>query len=165
MFPTNHGIPLGLLKYSVLVELREGILKAAGMTLMGSLVTAVPMTPPPLTTTVEDSPSGRMQRISPPGQRLPLQCGKLAPCRRLSGGRELTMVGATHRIQWIDGSIQEVPALRTREGTFPVGSQWTKNPIDSATHNEEELERSGWVLDTLQVPADLVSGEYVVSFR
>merc|ERR1712080_15740 len=104
MFPTNHGIPLGLLKYSVLVELREGILKAAGMTLMGSLVTAVPMTPPPLTTTVEDSPSGRMQRISPPGQRLPLQCGKLAPCRRLSGGWELTMVEAT-----LTGSAGSLP--------------------------------------------------------
>jgi len=79
---------------------------------------------------------------------------------------QMDLVGETHFIKWIDNDVlEEVPALRTREGTFPIGAQWTKNPIDSTTETEQQLERSGWVVDSLQVPADLLPGDYVVSFR
>jgi len=77
----------------------------------------------------------------------------------------MDLVGDTSFIKYIGvDELEEVSALRTREGTFPEGSQWTLNPIDSATNNGEELEKSGWVLDKLQVP-DLVPGQYVISFR
>jgi len=43
--------------------------------------------------------------------------------------------------QWIqyekDGPRFETEALRTREGTFPEGSQWTRNPIPNCRYLEE----------------------------
>merc|ERR1719187_1406342 len=43
--------------------------------------------------------------------------------------------------QWVQfeeyGEKTEVEALRTREGTFPEGSQWTRNPIPSCNYAEE----------------------------
>jgi len=52
---------------------------------------------------------------------------------------------------------QEVPALRTKEGTSPPGSHWTRNPFRKGT--------SGRVRDMIQVPANLEPGKYVLSFR
>ena len=36
----------------------------------------------------------------------------------------------------------EVQAVRTKEGTFPAGSQWTRNPFN-ASKNEEGYKRQG----------------------
>ena len=47
---------------------------------------------------------------------------------------------------------------RTREGTYPLGSQWTLNPIDNRWQQAH-------VFDQVSVPLDLQPGEYVLSFR
>jgi len=48
-------------------------------------------------------------------------------------------------------------ALRTREGTFPMGSQWTRVPFPGRkTHT---------MMDKVLVSTDLTPGEYVLSFR
>merc|ERR1719492_253643 len=57
----------------------------------------------------------------------------------------------------LGGEVKEVPALRTRQGTFPPGSQWTRNPFRKGSY--------GWVFDNIQIPADLEPGRYVLSFR
>ena len=45
----------------------------------------------------------------------------------------LDFVGATSRVVYHDSSVGsfEIDAVRTRDGTFPPGSQWTRNPIPS----------------------------------
>lgn len=52
----------------------------------------------------------------------------------------------------------EIAAVRTREGTFPLGSQWTKNPL-------EPHHQLGHIFDYVEVPVDLEAGQYVLSFR
>jgi len=43
--------------------------------------------------------------------------------------------------QWVqyekDGEKTEIEALRTREGTFPEGSQWTRSPVPTCNYDEE----------------------------
>ena len=71
-------------------------------------------------------------------------------------------------IQWVmyqgDQNRVEVPAQRTREGTFPEGSQWTRNPLDASSLVEEHY-RHGHVIDIIEVPEGLEPGKYVLSFR
>merc|ERR1712121_102140 len=55
----------------------------------------------------------------------------------------------------------EVVARRTTEGTFPPGSEWTKNPLSSEHGSEEH----GHVIDYVEVPVSLEPGRYVLSFR
>jgi len=51
---------------------------------------------------------------------------------------------------------QEVPAVRTTEGTFPPGSEWTK--VNVAGKN--------WAYkDYVNVPEDIEPGTYILSFR
>jgi len=91
-------------------------------------------------------------------------------CRLPDGGKaelteecfqqgQLDLVGDTH---WVEVDTkpgrQEVPARRTREGTNPLGSQWTLNPIDNRWQQAH-------VFDQVSVPLDLQPGEYVLSFR
>ena len=68
--------------------------------------------------------------------------------------------------QWViykmDDFRTELPALRTREGTFPPGSQWTRNPLHPKDDNNH---KRGHIIDKVQVPEDLEPGEYVLSFR
>jgi len=53
---------------------------------------------------------------------------------------------------------EEVPAIRTTEGTYPSGSEWTKITVGK--------DLSNWgIKDLVQVPADLESGVYILSFR
>jgi len=55
----------------------------------------------------------------------------------------------------------ERPAVRTREGTFPVGSQWAKIDLPQDTEGG-----SAWAFwDKVEVPADIEPGQYVLSFR
>lgn len=54
----------------------------------------------------------------------------------------------------------EVVARRTTEGTFPPGSEWTKNPLSSEHGSEEH----GHVIDYVEVPVFLEPGRYVLSF-
>ena len=67
--------------------------------------------------------------------------------------------------QWIilhnDEYRTEVVAKRTREGTFPPGFKWTKNPLNSRHSSEEH----GHVIDYVEVPSYLDHGRYVLSFR
>jgi len=65
-------------------------------------------------------------------------------------------------VQWTyvtstNGPWVESTAVRTREGTFPAGSQWTKVP------------NPGWTFkmmkDLVAVPADIPTGSYILSFR
>jgi hypothetical protein len=55
---------------------------------------------------------------------------------------------------------QEVPAVRTKVGTYPPGSEWAKiiSPyVDKA---------NGWGFkDFVQIPEDIEPGAYVMSFR
>jgi len=106
-------------------------------------------------------------------------------------------------MQWVqygeDGEKVEFMANRTRTGTFPEGSQWTKNPIP-ACHTSDggwfeegpECPKTGpqfpppapgllgygenflapgeadflfTIMDEVVVPADIVPGDYVLSFR
>jgi len=56
---------------------------------------------------------------------------------------------------------EEVPAVRTTEGTYPPGSEWTK-----ITVQKNSLLQTGWgIKDHIQVPSDLEPGAYVLSFR
>ena len=55
----------------------------------------------------------------------------------------------------------EVDAKRTREGTYPPGAQWTRNPLNST----QPAKQHGYVMDLVQVPSNLQPGVYVLSFR
>ena len=90
----------------------------------------------------------------------------------------------------------EVSAKRTKTGTFPEGSQWTKNPFVPGFQKKGTAKKdlcikevkfaprqggakltetgesvpcvcagSGYIYDKVKVPADLMKGEYVLSFR
>ena len=68
--------------------------------------------------------------------------------------------------QWVEFNEKpdervELPAVRTREGTFPPNSQWAKSPIE---YNGERNSASH-IFDYVEVPVDLVPGQYVLSFR
>ena len=64
------------------------------------------------------------------------------------------------------GHRTEVAARRTREGTFPHGSQWTANPLWPRYEEGGSSDYSqGQVIDLVKVPEDLEPGEYVLSFR
>jgi len=79
----------------------------------------------------------------------------------------LYFVGDTN---WIYSNIQpydthdyskweEVPAIRTTDGTFPPGSEWTK--INVAANKAR-----GWGFkDYVQIPEDIEAGSYILSFR
>ena len=54
-----------------------------------------------------------------------------------------------------DSVRQELNATRVTEGTYPEGSEWTEIPVEG----------KGYLIDYVKVPADLASGEYVLSFR
>merc|ERR1712048_893904 len=41
----------------------------------------------------------------------------------------LSFVGETQWIHFDNGTRVAIPALRTKEGTTPPGSQWTRNPV------------------------------------
>ena len=66
--------------------------------------------------------------------------------------------------QWViypdDDFRTEVVAQRTREGTYPPGSQWTQDPL-----KHSDGIKQGHVIDIVEVPADLEQGEYILSFR
>merc|ERR1719359_2587743 len=40
----------------------------------------------------------------------------------------LAFVGNSTTIRYTDGRTFEIPAIRTSTGTFPAGSEWTRNP-------------------------------------
>merc|ERR1712059_154648 len=75
--------------------------------------------------------------------------------------------------QWVQynrdvstGHRTELVANRTTEGTFPPGSMWTANPLLPWMEEGGSLELGqGHVIDSVEVPADLELGEYVLSFR
>ena len=47
--------------------------------------------------------------------------------------------------QWIERGADriEIDAVRTKDGTFPAGSQWTRNPIPNCAWPQLELEGRG----------------------
>jgi hypothetical protein len=54
---------------------------------------------------------------------------------------------------------EEVPAVRTTNGTYPPGSEWTK--INVAANKGR-----GWGFkDYVQIPEDIEAGSYILSFR
>ena len=84
--------------------------------------------------------------------------------------------------QGLSGPRTFLPPVRTTQGTFPAGSQWTKNPIpfrneDFPNPRPQWMQDIGlgggdgygsfdWsVWDTVEIPADLSDGEYLLSFR
>lgn len=106
-------------------------------------------------------------------------------------------------MQWVQygegGSKVEFPANRTKTGTFPEGSHWTKNPIPACGNIDGGWMENGpgcldsgsqfpppapgllgygenhltpgqpdflfTIMDEVMVPADIIPGEYVLSFR
>ena len=54
---------------------------------------------------------------------------------------------------------EEVNATRTREGTFPLNSQWTEVPLQWSDR------RPAQIFDYVEVPVNLEPGKYVLSFR
>lgn len=100
----------------------------------------------------------------------------------------LRFIGET---QWIQngqyGARTAIPAVRTDNGTYPSGTQWTRNPIPACVGTGGGAPSTGgqcvgtqfappadgvygfitlpWsVIDKVQVP-DLTPGDYVISFR
>ena len=64
------------------------------------------------------------------------------------------------------GHRTEIPALQTKEGTFPAGSMWRVNPL--LPHMEEGGSSDyghGHVIDNVKVPDNLDTGDYVLGFR
>ena len=56
---------------------------------------------------------------------------------------------------------KQIKAVRTREGTFPEGSQWAKIELP-----DEPESGSNWAFkDKVKIPKNLVPGKYVLSFR
>jgi len=89
-----------------------------------------------------------------------------------------TILKATRNISWIQegsdkSSRREISAKRTSVGTFPAGSEWTRNPIpdrsDSPLTPPLGLIGHGpfsWnIIDEYAIPADLPSGDYALSWR
>lgn len=70
--------------------------------------------------------------------------------------------------------IKRIQATRTTNGTFPLGSEWTKNPIPSEANFFEPpipglfgpgpFPESS-IMDYVHVPSDLPPGRYTLSFR
>ena len=74
---------------------------------------------------------------------------------------------------------KEVLALRTREGTFPPGSHWTKSPLEPEPEETRQLAHifdyvevliiiivmTIMIIIIVEVPIDLEAGSYVLSFR
>jgi len=89
---------------------------------------------------------------------------------------EQTVLKATSDVSWIQegsdtSSRREIPALRTTEGTYPSGSEWTRNPIpDRDYYFDGPLGYSGhgpfsWnLIDEYYLP-QLPSGDYTLSWR
>lgn len=89
----------------------------------------------------------------------------------------LSFVGNTSQVMDEGGKVlATVPAMRTSTATFPPGSHWSKNPIPQ----EKELRDPAlWpfdnyfgrgpfsmsIVDTIEVPAGLAAGHYVLSWR
>jgi len=105
--------------------------------------------------------------------------------------------------QWVqygedENNREEFRANRTNKGTFPRGSEWTKNPIPACAggwggaldkdpdcrkgtqfpppapglkgfgihvSNPSKYDFNFSIIDKVQVPADIMPGEYVLSFR
>merc|ERR1711998_723263 len=89
-----------------------------------------------------------------------------------------TVLTATRNISWIQegsdkSSRREIPAVRSTVGTFPAGSEWTRNPIpdrdDSPISPPLGLIGHGpfsWnIIDEYTLPADLPNGDYALSWR
>lgn len=96
----------------------------------------------------------------------------------------LRFVGDTQWLQnGVSGERAPVQAIRTRNGTWPRGSEWTRIPIPSCQEGTNILtcdqlnfappiqgafgeSPSSWrIIDHVQVPSDLVPGDYILSFR
>ena len=64
---------------------------------------------------------------------------------------------------------QRIKAVRTRRGTFPEGSEWAKielpdPPTSGVTWKVAKY--ANWAFkDKVHIPADLETGQYVLSFR
>ena len=56
-----------------------------------------------------------------------------------------------------ESNWKEMTAIRTKSGTWPVGSEWTKI--------EAKPNRGTAIKDLVQVPANLEPGFYILSFR
>lgn len=89
-----------------------------------------------------------------------------------------TVLRASRNISWIQqgsdkSSRREIPAVRSSVGTFPAGSEWTRNPIpdreDSPISPPLGLIGHGpfpWnIIDEYAIPADLPSGDWALSWR
>lgn len=72
-------------------------------------------------------------------------------------------------------SRKEIPMMRTIKGTYPPGSEWTRNPIPDRQdyfpppNNDQSLVGHGpftWsIVEYYMVPANLTTGNYVLSWR
>jgi hypothetical protein len=84
-----------------------------------------------------------------------------------------------HIIHWTDGTEATIPAKRTTIGTFPVGSQWSMNPIPT-DHGPAAFPppcpgcsgSAGYnglkpfsVKDRIKVPTNIAPGNYTLSWR
>lgn len=82
----------------------------------------------------------------------------------------LEFVGDNQWVQYgIDrktGHRTELVAKRTTEGTFPLGSMWTANPLlPSKEVNGDDDYGHGHIIDKVDIPSSLEPGEYVLSMR
>jgi len=100
-----------------------------------------------------------------------------APTEDCFQSNQLKFVGDTQYIVGTDGSIlSNFSAVRTSTGTFPPGSQWTRNPIPQELNlgpkipglETTAIGRGPFdfsVMDKVAVPAELPQGDYVLSWR
>jgi len=76
-------------------------------------------------------------------------------------------------VQFTNGTRILIPATRTTHGTFPKGSEWSKNPIPSEAHPNFPPPFPGAVgskwgfslVDKVVLPANLSLGDYLLSWR
>jgi hypothetical protein len=72
-------------------------------------------------------------------------------------------------------SRKQIPMMRTTTGTFPAGSEWTRNPIPDRSdyfpppNNDQSLVGHGpfaWnIVESYKIPANLTTGAYLLSWR
>jgi len=84
----------------------------------------------------------------------------------------LAFEGNTTTVYYPDGTSFEIPAIRVSTGTYPEGSQWTRNPIPKretffpAPFVGGSGDKWGFSLvDRVVLPEELATGDYVLSWR
>lgn len=103
-------------------------------------------------------------RLCPATEELTEECFQRHP---------LDMLGPETTLRFTDGTRTTIPALRTKTGTVPAGSQWTRNPIPRATDGPGfpfpidglRSDFANYSLVEKVVVPDVAAGDWVLGWR